>query len=490
MAYLYGIYTKKTLFRKKKLPKFLVGKKIEDWDVSKVTDMSYAFSTEIILNANLGVTISDIQSSYKTVLDLSKWDVSNVKSMKHMFSACILNLILNWRDKVKQVEDMSYMFFNHLIYCYEEGKYAANLNNSGIQYWDVSNVTNMSHMFCYKRFFIDSPIISNISLKNWNVGNVTNMSYMFSGTGYNEELNRWNVSNVRNMSGMFRDCHSFNQPLDEWNVSNVRNMSDMFRSCPFFNRPLGNWNVSNVVNMSFMFADSFIDSHMFYNLYSNNLDGWKDKLTNVKNMMGIFYKSNINDAGNQSWDVTNFLKYLLDDIMRHIVFVNNNEKVLSSMMRFDDLSNINKLLILEIQLKILKISFNPNITPNQVKLKIKEIEDVIKIEQVVFKKEKLKIAAIERAVKYEKIAKEKEKQIKEEQKRILKEDDARIAREIAKQMDFHDKKRTEFNKGVRAPEVRAHEVKYNPQQIESLKEAQGSVMSNNVHTMAENIDFE
>ena len=49
-------------------------------------------------------------------------------------------------------------------------------------------------------------------ISNWNVSNVTNMGHMFAGaTSFNQPLNNWDVSNVRYERGMFFGATSFNQ---------------------------------------------------------------------------------------------------------------------------------------------------------------------------------------------------------------------------------------------------------------------------------------
>ena len=49
---------------------------------------------------------------------------------------------------------------------------------------------------------------------------------------FNQDLSSWNISNVTNMSFMFCWCKSFNQDISKWNVSNVRNNYCMFDNCP------------------------------------------------------------------------------------------------------------------------------------------------------------------------------------------------------------------------------------------------------------------
>ena len=42
---------------------------------------------------------------------------------------------------------------------------------------------------------------------------------------YGGEIGTWNVSNVTDMSHLFDNASSFNKPINNWNVSNVTDMS-------------------------------------------------------------------------------------------------------------------------------------------------------------------------------------------------------------------------------------------------------------------------
>lgn len=88
---------------------------------------------------------------------------------------------------------------------------------------DTSLITDMSNLFD------NAPRKDFSGIERWDVSNVTDMSFMFCGCKeFNQPLNSWDVSNVTNMSCMFERCVSFNQPLDEWNVKNVTDMGYMF----------------------------------------------------------------------------------------------------------------------------------------------------------------------------------------------------------------------------------------------------------------------
>lgn len=139
-----------------------------------------------------------------------------------------------------------------------------------INYWNVSNVTDMSHLFEYYSI--------NVYINDWDVSNVTNMEEMFSQSDINSPLDKWDVSSVKNMSGMFMNS-LFNQPIENWDVTSVTDMSFMF-SESIFDCKLNNWDVSNVENMIFMFSGS---------KFNKPLNKWN--VENVKEMDAMFYDS-------------------------------------------------------------------------------------------------------------------------------------------------------------------------------------------------------
>ena len=99
-----------------------------------------------------------------------------------------------------------------------------------ISEWDVSNVTDMNHMF-----FICEKLKSVGDLSKWDVSNVMSMRGMFSDCNKLKsfgDISSWDVSKVTNMAFMFKYCKSFNQDISKWDVSNVTNMSYIFFGCP------------------------------------------------------------------------------------------------------------------------------------------------------------------------------------------------------------------------------------------------------------------
>ena len=147
-------------------------------------------------------------------IDISDWNVSNVTDMNHMFYGC---------KNLESVGDISK--------------------------WDVSNVTNMEFMFCGCKYF-------NQDLSDWDVSNVTDMGSMFQECiSFNKNLSNWDVSNVTNMGFMFCNCESFNQDISCWDVSNVTDMTYMFESCKSFNQDISKWDVSKVLYKNFTFIN-------------------------------------------------------------------------------------------------------------------------------------------------------------------------------------------------------------------------------------------
>ena len=95
---------------------------------------------------------------------------------------------------------------------------------------------------------------------SWDISSVTDMSHMFDNARwFNGDLSNWDVSSVTDMSNMFGGAHAFNGDIANWDVSSVTNMHSMFMKATSFNRDLSNWDVSSVTDMSMMFyfAKSF-----------------------------------------------------------------------------------------------------------------------------------------------------------------------------------------------------------------------------------------
>ena len=235
---------------------------IGEWDVSNATDMTNMFSGDTAL----------------TNLDLSNWKPLKVTNMAAMFKGCsgLKSITLNWGTNTKNVQNFSEMF--------------ANDNNlqtiDGIGKWNVSNATDISHMFAcinldsnpstnYKYNFAQPQYcgsLTSLDLSNWCTGKVTNMEAVFWGQKSLTTVgnfSQWNTGNVTNMRDLFAGCENLkfnNTALDnltKWNTSNVTNMRALFAdmrsqtdlSC------VQSWDTHKVQDMSYMFfRDSTLTS--------------------------------------------------------------------------------------------------------------------------------------------------------------------------------------------------------------------------------------
>jgi hypothetical protein len=114
---------------------------MNNWDVSKITEMSLMFSGAFVFNA-----------------DISRWDVSSVTNFENMFSNAV--------------------FFNQ-----------------DISSWKISNATNMMSMFSGATGF-------NQGLCSWEITKVDYMAYMFYGvtlseSNYDAMLAGWSRQSLR-----------------------------------------------------------------------------------------------------------------------------------------------------------------------------------------------------------------------------------------------------------------------------------------------------
>lgn len=208
---------------------------IEDWDVSKVEDMSLMFYGCRSFNRDINKwDVSKVTNMYGMFTccecfnkPLDKWDVSNVKEMKAMFqNATNFNQdISSWNTR--RVEDMCCMFNN-----------ATNFNQY-IGSWNTSSVENMSSMFEYATNF-------NQNISNWDTSSVEDMSYMFnSATNFNQDISSWNTHRVDDMSYMFSSAKNFNQDISKWNIHRVTDFVDMFNGASSFKQDLSSWKADN-----------------------------------------------------------------------------------------------------------------------------------------------------------------------------------------------------------------------------------------------------
>ncbi len=256
---------------------------VESWDVSEAKDgsvMAYAVlnddgRTYTIYLQGQGKIIANKDSSYlfcefyklESIEGLEYFDTSNVTNMSSMFYLCTNLTELDLSDfDTSKVTNMNSMFGE----CH-------NLIRLNVNNFDTSNVTNMSNMFVY------CQNLTELDLSDFDTSKVTDMAGMFS---YCFNLRKLNVSNfnttkVTTMYGMFTECISLTElDVSSFNTSNVINMEEMFYGCEsLIKLDVSNFNTSNVTSMRYMFYGCS-------NLTELNISNFNT--TKVTTMYGMF----------------------------------------------------------------------------------------------------------------------------------------------------------------------------------------------------------
>ena len=126
------------------------------------------------------------------------------------------------------------------------------------------------------RFAVDSYLNNEESMScpdigDWDVSEITNMSHLFAFRSSRrigsklDNITRWDVSRVIDMQFMFTNIYDFDPPRLDWDVSSCRNFSNMFARTNLSNADyLEHWNVSNGENFAYMF-DSIGQVEVTYN---------------------------------------------------------------------------------------------------------------------------------------------------------------------------------------------------------------------------------
>ncbi|QVK01924.1 DUF285 domain-containing protein [Mycoplasma mycoides subsp. capri] len=154
---------------------------IQNWDTSKITDMTSVFDTTNEFDQ-----------------DISNWDTSKVTNMNFMFTrAKKFNQNLN-KWKTDKVTLMINTFQNTKEF------------NSNIKDWKTDAVTSMKGMF-------NKAVKFDQDISTWKTDKVTDMSYMFDGAEkFNKDISSWKVETVQNFNGMLRNAKEFDKELKKW----------------------------------------------------------------------------------------------------------------------------------------------------------------------------------------------------------------------------------------------------------------------------------
>ena len=236
-------------------------------------------------------------NNLQTIDGIGEWNLSNATDISHMF-ACI-NLDSNSSTNYE--------------YNFAQPQYCGSLTSLDLSNWDTGKVTDMEAVFWGQKLL---TTVGNFS--NWDTGNVTNMRDLFAGCEKLQfdntalaNLAKWNTSNVTNMRALFANMQ-YQEDLScvqNWDTHNVQDMSYMFFQDADL-KNIGNlttrdnvWNTSKVGTLPGN-LQNYGMSNMFAGCTSlvkiDGINSWD--VSHVTKMRSMFY----NTASLKSLDLHNW----------------------------------------------------------------------------------------------------------------------------------------------------------------------------------------
>lgn len=187
---------------------------------------------------------------------------------------------------------------------------------TGMNNWDVSNVTDMKYMFSQSGYNSSSWSVGDLS--NWDTGNVTTMEYMFQYAGYKSSvidisgLKDWDVTSLVKLNYIFTtawcNAEDFSLDLSGWDISNATRMVATFENigtnAKNFYLNVSGWDTQNITSMNYTFSSAG------YSATNWKIEGISEfDVSKVTNMEGFLStagnNANIFDIGDLGgWNVS------------------------------------------------------------------------------------------------------------------------------------------------------------------------------------------
>ncbi len=307
---------------------------VENWDVSKVTDLGYfAYNSGALTDISALLdwdtsSVTSLSNAFYNVSQLTNlhglenWDVSNVVSMTSTFqsvsSLVDTSALAGWTTS-------SLKYLDGAFRASAWASQPSSMDISGLSNWDVSQVLSMDNMF-YDR----TSLTSLDGLSNWRPVALTSMSAAFLNTRISnlDGLSGWRTPALVSMSSTFMDCPSLTNidGLADWNVTSLSsayrifardkgvtslaslanwqtdsltNLGGAFWETRIVSADgLGSWNASNLASVSSMFASDTALTDVSALLSWNT-----EKLTDIARVFS--QASNLTSLhGLENWDVS------------------------------------------------------------------------------------------------------------------------------------------------------------------------------------------
>ena len=261
---------------------------VENWDVSKVTNLSYlAYQSGAITDISALLewdtgAVTTLAFAFCGLANLTNlhglenWDVSKVTSMNNAFESTSL---LENTDALAGWQTDSLVDIAGLFRANTGSTQAGTLDISGISGWDVSKVTTMSYTFYGRK-----SLRSLDGLSNWRPVALTNMTDTFLATNITnlDGLTAWRTPALTTMSEAFMDCNSLTDisGLANWDVSALTSAYRIFaraRSLAVIT-PLSGWQTDSLTNVGAAFWETKVAS-------ADGLGGWNaEKIVSTYSM--------------------------------------------------------------------------------------------------------------------------------------------------------------------------------------------------------------
>ena len=199
---------------------------------------------------------------------------------------------------------------------------------SGLEYFDMKNVTNMNGVF-----YGDNIPDDLSAMAHWDVSGVTSYGGVFAGVYSNGDyifgekyypaIKYWNVSGAKYLSGMmgsnpnienleaFKNWRPENalglqgafsglsnlkslKGLEDWNMPNLTGLDQAFMNCTQLTdiSAIKNWNVANVTSFKWMFKNTAVSD-------ATMLNGWA--VSNSAVLTEMFVGPNYTEASYPTW---------------------------------------------------------------------------------------------------------------------------------------------------------------------------------------------
>ncbi len=238
--------------------------------------------TKIVFENNLH-EVSGFKEVYNLAIESDGLDSIKAYLVPNENDETKYTAYIHGKGGIKANPDSSYFFYS--FYSLTEIE--------GLEYFDTSDVLNMSYMFS------GCSSLTNLKIDSFNMSNVENTSYMFwlcSGL-INLNLDNFNSNQITNMSGMFSECGSLTELSINSHITQVKDISRMFYKCSnLTNIDLSGISTSNVTTMDSM----FYDCRSLTSLNLSNFD--TGQVTSMSNM--FFYCSSLTNLDLSNFDTS------------------------------------------------------------------------------------------------------------------------------------------------------------------------------------------